>query len=548
MVIKVINVKRVIGQKYFILKVFFLLLGILVLTAGIVKVLERLGYELMLPYTWDSPIYWAVGRGILNGLVPYADMYENKPPGVFLVSALSFAVTGDVYICSALSVISQIIVGITPFIAVAVMLRRRNVSASSCLSLSGAALLPGLLILMYCQNRSGQFQIETMGSAFICIYILITAFLKTKSIKLYSPSLIIAGFFLMCAVMFKEPFVIIAAVCGLCFSQSIHDALYKIVMPLIYGGIMGVMVLLFSGTLIPYLTIYLPHMTGSHISIYGSPFVRGLMFHKLFNNLGKFSGGLAAIVLISLLLFAVIRCKRQFEKSPGTVKTIAALIIFQILKITAMVYAVSFCVGLGGQYYNHHYVFAVPFYNCLIIFVLKYAYDAFAGFKTLRPPLGLKRNFLAGIFICLLIFFVSSAAVMHIGDFKANQTVLNNNKTLRQQAEYVDAVLDACDVDRYQYLGFNGDCFYGFTKHSPLGPVFIQDPKNFVTNNTWFTENMLKQLDQAEIIIFRANYTDCIKQEVSNIINKNFTIVPPNETVRELSAATAFPYTIYYRK
>lgn len=43
----------------------------------------------------DVLLYFAAGRGILNGLSPYIDIFETKPPGMFLLSALSLRVTGD---------------------------------------------------------------------------------------------------------------------------------------------------------------------------------------------------------------------------------------------------------------------------------------------------------------------------------------------------------------------------------------------------------------------------------------------------------------------
>ena len=45
---------------------------------------------------------WTIGHGILKGLVPYRDLYETKPPGIFLVSALSYLVTGGDYVARAL--------------------------------------------------------------------------------------------------------------------------------------------------------------------------------------------------------------------------------------------------------------------------------------------------------------------------------------------------------------------------------------------------------------------------------------------------------------
>jgi len=39
---------------------------------------------------FDTPIYYALGRGLLNGIAPWTGLWETKPPGVFLASAISF--------------------------------------------------------------------------------------------------------------------------------------------------------------------------------------------------------------------------------------------------------------------------------------------------------------------------------------------------------------------------------------------------------------------------------------------------------------------------
>src|SRR4051794_25138269 len=55
----------------------------------------RLLYELQVPVHGDSAIYFTIGRGIVHGLVPYRDLFETKPPGVFLLAALSLLISGD---------------------------------------------------------------------------------------------------------------------------------------------------------------------------------------------------------------------------------------------------------------------------------------------------------------------------------------------------------------------------------------------------------------------------------------------------------------------
>src|SRR3989338_10892941 len=46
----------------------------------------------------DAYIFMTVGRGILNGLRPYTDLFESKPVGVFLLNALSFRLTGGIFL------------------------------------------------------------------------------------------------------------------------------------------------------------------------------------------------------------------------------------------------------------------------------------------------------------------------------------------------------------------------------------------------------------------------------------------------------------------
>src|SRR3989338_6930341 len=65
-----------------------LLLGGVALVAS-VKFAALLYHETLGSYDRDVNIYLAVGRGILNGLTPYRDLFETKAPGIFLLSALT---------------------------------------------------------------------------------------------------------------------------------------------------------------------------------------------------------------------------------------------------------------------------------------------------------------------------------------------------------------------------------------------------------------------------------------------------------------------------
>jgi hypothetical protein len=47
----------------------------------------------------DQGIFMAVGRGILHGQTPYLDLWDHKPPLIYLVSAIGDTMPGDYWAC-----------------------------------------------------------------------------------------------------------------------------------------------------------------------------------------------------------------------------------------------------------------------------------------------------------------------------------------------------------------------------------------------------------------------------------------------------------------
>src|SRR4029079_353282 len=43
----------------------------------------------------DQGIFMVIGRGILHGQTPYLDLWDHKPPLIYLVSALADLISGD---------------------------------------------------------------------------------------------------------------------------------------------------------------------------------------------------------------------------------------------------------------------------------------------------------------------------------------------------------------------------------------------------------------------------------------------------------------------
>ena len=63
---------------------------ILLIIAAAAYSLPGIGY----PFGRDQGLHFYVGREWLNGLVPYRDAFDNKPPGIYLIHALGIVILG----------------------------------------------------------------------------------------------------------------------------------------------------------------------------------------------------------------------------------------------------------------------------------------------------------------------------------------------------------------------------------------------------------------------------------------------------------------------
>lgn len=56
---------------------------------------------LQAPISGDAILYFGMGRGLLNDLHLWTDLFETKPPIVFWLSALSLRLTGGAFLYHA---------------------------------------------------------------------------------------------------------------------------------------------------------------------------------------------------------------------------------------------------------------------------------------------------------------------------------------------------------------------------------------------------------------------------------------------------------------
>lgn len=514
---------------------------------------DRFIYELKRPFTWDTTMYYAVGKGMVHGLKPYVDMFETKPPMIFFTAAVSYALTGDYYLCNVLSFLCLAFVTLAPSGGVLMKLAKsgeKNPIKWVLYLLS--ALFIGMLLGGYAQLRSGEVQVELLGSAFILGYLLLAKSVDYKKSKIWSPKIIFSSLLLMIGVMYKEPFILIAFAGALVICKNLKDWFYRFVLPCIYGGVLGVILLAVTGTLIPYISVYLPHMLGNHINIYGSPFERMLNLNKISNDITKYSKFALPLIKIAFLVTAV---KVLTEKSEYN-RLIARLfnIVIKLVRIFIAPYILSFVIGLGGQYYNHHYIFALPCYVLYIVSLLEFIYSPAKGLEWFTEFIKESKIVEScGKVIAVILSVISLWGIyrLPLPNYSHYNKILSYAKTMQDDARYLDDVLDALGLETYQYFGFNGPIVYAYTTHDPLGPVFFQDPNNLQREDNFFATNLKEQMERVDIFV--VSYIKCgvLTDYVNDYIADNFTLIVNSgkyELIKDIEKPQSFTYKIFVRK
>lgn len=488
---------------------------------------DILSFELKHAYCWDNPLYWTVGRGILNGLTPYAQLYENKPPGIFLFAALSFALTNDAIIGNIISCLSALVITVVPALAVLDIIKDDNEKSpvkKTVVLLT--VFLSGLLVAIYSETHSGGFQVEEIGAAFSILFIFFT--IKSDKVKTRKKTIILTALssLMICfTTMMKEPFLLVSVFGALLFVSTVKDFIKRIVIPCFAGGAITIIFLAVFGMLGPYFSIYIKRMFETRVvGDESSAFSRAVNILRLGEDMKNFSYLLVFIVLAFLILTFV----RLIYKKERDWR-----ICLHILKVFAALYIASFCVGLGGYYYNHHYIFAVPVYCALIIYGGAALYE-----------INLKKVSENGAVI-LLWGIAVFATFLNIG----NQYLGDCSQkyaAIKEKAAYVDSLLYYYNEDTYQYVGFNGDgVFIGLTKHSPMGPVFAQDADNVSDSNSWFSQRFAEQINNANIVIVEKGEYYSLKWPLRGLLDREFTENPVKSN--PLNIPANFNYKVLYR-
>jgi hypothetical protein len=471
--------------------VFACLLALPFVIYAFVQLCLRISYEFTDVYTWDTVVYWAVGRGILNGITPYTGLWDIKPPGIFLLSAISFKIFDNSSFTHFSQVLVLILTAATPIVAYFLQSKYRSIPKLA------FAVLAGLLLALYSAERSGEVQIESFGAAFACVAIFAMAMPNFEKRKILWTAFAVVGILGACG--FKEPFLFVLFGVSLILCDDIKAWFYRFLLPLVIAVLLGVIILLICGWLGDFLH-YIDFMSSTHISRHGSPFRRAMDFSHLYNDMNAFSWGLAIALLILLSLpFTLF-----FTDSKSKENKLFTNIIFFVIAF----FLASYSVGLGGEYYNHHHVFALPFYMALILLLFK----NWNGENSTVTKLS------------LISFFFLILATLNLPNLnldKRKKDLNNWSKEPIHAAAYLDSKMDELGIGRYTFIGSNGHEIYGWTKHSPDGPYFVQF-------SWWFKDipslgdSLISSINRTDVVVVAHMWNE-IAPRANQILDEHFT-------------------------
>ena len=100
------------------------------------------------------------------------------------------------------------------------------------------------------------------------------------------------------------------------------------------------------------------------------------------------------------------------------------------------------------------------------------------------------------------------------------------NRDREALIQTIDAALDALGEERYQYFGFNGRCVNHYTRHIPMGPVFVQDWMK-VSGWNMLGQKLMGQLRGSDVVVVQDLNCGDLTGAIQDILDEEFTDVPP---------------------
>jgi hypothetical protein len=466
---------------------------------GIYDLIAELSIQVAAPLEPDAKIYVAVGRAMNNGINTYAEFFENKPPLIFLLTALSLLVTGT----HTLAAIVQVLV-LAAIPAIIIVYFRR-----SPLVWMLAGVLFALSLGRYTAVQGGYIQTESLGSFFGIIYLLLLLREKGRGFK----RVLLLSLPLLAAGMFKEPLILVIAAAALLLVRDVRQFVNDFVLPAGVAGALGLLFLTVMGYVGPYISIYLPFMLFTHVESRGSPITRALHVDRMFTDFFTFSPYLAlAVVVMFLSLLVCVGMRRR-------------------VTLVVALFLTSFVVGLGGQYYPHHFIFALPF-----IVALVFAWKREAT-ENISP-------FIVTVLLTVGLLVAPVRTALWVRPF------WHMDQPQRDAAARFDAMLDACGWDRYLPYGPDTEDLWAHTAHSPYSAAFTLFKLDASRMDPTLADMAFADFNRTPVIAVYPSFVPTLMDQTQGTLLSAFTETPPEcaKTFVPMMDSRGQPYVLYFRK
>lgn len=470
----------------------------------------RLWYEAHTVYNVDTPLYWTIGHGILKGLVPYRDLYETKPPGIFLVSALSYLVTGGGALTHGTQVLSLAFVALAPLVFARRLLAGGR-QALPAMVVFAALWAIVLLLVAYVEDRGIDVQVEPHAVAGMVLYLL---FIGGRGRRAFWARTLGIGL----AIGMKEPFVLMVPAVYLVYEPSARRPLHDFWGPLATACLLGATILLLLGWLPAYVGIYLKSMTGAHVQIMGSPWDRLLVALSLiWDDLRTYSHFLPAALFFcgGVYLLSPERPAADAPEHFGNPPPPRDVPMRRFQGVLLGVMLAALAVGMGGQFYAHHHLAAVPLYLALIFSLMSRLGEGTDVRGWVRPAL---------IAVTLMAVLINP---MPLAEFRDRVSTMRiRDSAAHESAEVIDAVVDRVGAKRYLWIGPGGFVPFAFTRHLPLGPLFFQQIAFFEGRYPWFVNQFRKRLAEAKVVVVAEYMMGPLSDEFRAQVARDFVAAP----------------------
>jgi hypothetical protein len=460
----------------------------------------------------DGATFFAMGRAIANGLKYYTDIYEIKPPGFYFLAAMVVKLFDSPNPMHALQAL--VFFGIAAFPVLAYF----NFSKEKNEWTLFASILLGMLLALYSGDRAGEVMIESFGA---CVGIVAVFFMASPKFeqrkRIYIP-IIALGMLGSCGM--KEPFFFAILASSFLFANNFKTWCLKFLLPLIIACTLGVIILFATGIFDGYLG-YLTFMSTTHTNSHGSPLERMLQVWRLLFCLNNFAQGFGFFFIVAFIALAI-NSERKFQL---------------LWKLPLGVVLTTLAVGAGGEWYDHHYVFAIPFYSAIC-------------FLWIKSPQ--KKNLAANILACA-IFATLIFSVFNLPKNDWEYKLQNNlefQKPAKLEALYLDEIMYKTKIERYASITYVcSPNSFGFTKHSPWGHAMIWDSRSWERMGMHVLDTYIDEINKSQIVSFQniSGWPSPYRERAIKILEEEFTTTPWEE-IADIPQPQGLKSIILFRK